>query len=94
MIEFLDPRPPSAVTIDTFVARPVDRHGAPRVIGMLANGFPDSEAFLRHLAAAMHEGGPPTEFRFVTKARPPDALTDEQLALLTTCDSVVAAYGH
>ena len=49
--------------------------------GMLANGFPDSGAFLRALSDRIAEVHPGSKFRHVEKARPPDALTDDQLAL-------------
>lgn len=62
---------------------------------MLANGFPDSGEFLRAVAASIAVLHPGSSFRHVAKVRPPDALTDDQLEVLTgECDVVVAAYGH
>lgn len=63
-------------------------------VGMLANGFPDSEAFVDALAASLCELRPGLAFATVTKARPPDPLDDRQLDVLTGCDAVLAAYGH
>jgi hypothetical protein len=63
--------------------------------GMLANGFPDSGAFLGALSDRIAEVHPGSKFRHVEKARPPDALTADQLQVLTgECDLVIAAYGH
>jgi hypothetical protein len=62
---------------------------------MLANGFPDSGAFLHALAASIAVLHPGSRFRFLEKSRPPDTLNDDQLQVLTgECDVVVAAYGH
>jgi hypothetical protein len=93
-IEFLDPRPPTRTTVDAFVDRSPHRQGAAMTVGLLANGFPDSAAFLARLADALGDLATGFTWRAVTKARPPDALSDAQLAELTACDAVVAAYGH
>jgi hypothetical protein len=93
-IAFIDPRPPTRLAVDPFVPRPHDRDGGARTIGLLANGFPDSAAFLTHLAAALDDVHTEFTWHAVTKARPPDPLTDDQLAALTRCDAVIAAYGH
>ncbi len=93
-IEFIDPRPPTRIAVDTFVARGRDRDGGTPTVGLLANGFPDSAVFLTHLAAALDDMGTGVAWHAVTKARPPDPLTDDQLRALTACDAVIAAYGH
>jgi hypothetical protein len=94
-VTFLDPRPP--ISVAASVAAPAAFTGpAGRArFGLLANGFPDSGAFLHELAASIGVLHPGSSFRFVEKARPPDALSDDQLQVLTgECDLVVAAYGH
>ena len=93
-VEFVDPRPPTMAGTHAFVPVMRPRSGDTLTIGLLANGFPDSEAFLACLAAELVEIGPTLEWQVVTKARPPDPLTDAQLATLAACDAVVAAYGH
>jgi hypothetical protein len=92
---FYDPRPPIAgaasVAEPGAFAGPANRAR----FGLLANGFPDSGAFLRALEASIAAMHPGSRFRHVEKARPPDALTTEQLGVLTgECDVVIAAYGH
>jgi hypothetical protein len=61
---------------------------------LLANGFPDSVAFLDALAAGLSSLRPDLTFVAVAKARPPDPLDDGQVDALTACDAVIAAYGH
>ena len=92
---FLDPRPDIAPAAAVAGPAPFAGPAGQATFGMLANGFPDSGAFLRAVAASIAELHPGSSFRHVEKARPPDALTDDQLEVLTsTCDLVIAAYGH
>ena len=95
-IEFVDPRPPRAeFDAAREVPRRVPRGDGPPVIGMLANGFPDSERFLGHVAVAIREGClPHAEFKAITKSSPPVPLTPAQFETLASCDGVIAAYGH
>jgi len=94
-LSFLDPRPPVADASQTFahlVRRTIPR--AP-TIGLLANGFPDSAQFLDAVAQRVAAAIEDVTFERVAKISPPTPLTDAQLALLTTtCDAVIAAYGH
>lgn len=96
-LEYLDPRP---AVVDTgrrydltfdIGSRPASP--TPR-IGLLANGFPDSAAFLDGVAATLREHHGDIDVESVEKASPPVALTDEQRARLARCDAVIAAYGH
>jgi hypothetical protein len=91
---FYDPRPP--IFEMAAVAGPVPFGGTAEQarFGMLANGFPDSGAFLRAVSSSITAFHPGARFRHVEKARPPDALTEEQLGDLGDCDVVIAAYGH
>ena len=92
-IRFHDPRPPTAATVDAYK---VDGHGdrAP-VIGLLANGFPDSMTFLDALSVELALRVPGVTFARVEKPSPPTPLTAEQHRMLTEdCVAVVAAYGH
>jgi hypothetical protein len=94
-VTFMDPRPP--VGVDATVASPRARRASPdgAVFGLLANGFPDSAAFLEEVAASTARSFPSAAFVPVEKERPHDPLTDEQVKMLTTeCDAVIAAYGH
>jgi hypothetical protein len=94
-VTFMDPRPPVGVgaAVVTPRARTASPNGA--VFGLLANGFPDSAAFLTAVAASTERHFPSVAFRSVEKARPHDPLTEQQMKVLTTeCDLVIAGYGH
>jgi hypothetical protein len=94
-VTFMDPRPP--VGVGAKVAAPPTRTASPNgaVFGLLANGIPDSAAFLAAVAASTERHFPSAAFRSLEKARPHDRLTEQQLHVLTTeCDLVIAAYGH
>ncbi len=92
-IRFFDPRPPTPESRDSYAVE-VPR-GQARRIGLLANGFPDSMAFLDAVARALASAAPDTRFVRVEKMSPPTPLTAEQVRMLTDdCDGVIAAYGH
>ena len=94
-VSFVDPRSPvdgALRSFDDLALRPIPLRPT---IGLLANGFPDSAAFLDALSVelAAHLDG--VSFEPVTKVSPPTPLTEAQLTLLATkCDVVIAAYGH
>ena len=94
-VSFLDPRPPIAESAQKF--EDLDLRTIPRapIIGLLANGFPDSVQFLDAVARRLSTMIGNVTFERVVKVSPPTPLTAAQLALLTTtCDAVIAAYGH
>ena len=94
-VSFLDPRPPIAEAVQAYAGlhlRPIPRSPT---IGLLANGFPGSDQFLEAVAVSISATVAGAAFSRVTKVSPPTPLTEAQLTLLTTtCDAVVAAYGH
>jgi hypothetical protein len=94
-VSFLDPRPPiveAAHSVERLRFRSIPRTPT---IGLLANGFPDSAHFLNAVAQQISARMNGVTFERVTKVSPPTPLTESQLKLLTTtCDAVVAAYGH
>ena len=64
-------------------------------LGLLANGFPDSEAFLSALGTALREQAPGIELKPFNKGNATIAAGAELLAAVTSeCSAVVAAYGH
>jgi hypothetical protein len=94
-ITFMDPRPPVAGSATEPVPRLWSGDANDAVFGLLANGFPDSGAFLAAVGASVARRFPAATFRPVEKTRPHEALTAEQLQVLTAeCDLVIAAYGH
>jgi hypothetical protein len=93
-VSFVDPRSPvdgALRSFDELALRPIPSRPT---IGLLANGFPDSAAFLDALATEIATVIDGVSFERVTKVSPPTPLTDAQLTRLSTCDAVIAAYGH
>ena len=64
-------------------------------IGLMANGFPDSVAFLDALEVALVAHHPKLRIHRYNKGNAsisaPDALMDE---IANQCDGLIAAYGH
>jgi hypothetical protein len=94
-VSFLDPRPPIAEAAQSFAGLRLRTIPRSPTIGLLANGFPDSARFLDVVAQRVVAVIADVTFERVVKVSPPTPLTAQQLALLTTtCDAVIAAYGH
>jgi hypothetical protein len=94
-VSFLDPRPPIVEGEQSFERLPLRTIPHSPTVGLLANGFPDSAQFLDAVAQQISARVDGVTFERVTKVSPPTPLTAAQLTLLTTtCDAVVAAYGH
>ena len=94
MIEFHNPEAASAVEPAPYdLALPV--RGKTVDIGLLANGFPDSESFLTHLAEALQKLEPGIRFNSFNKGNPTIPAGDDLLNdVKTGCAGVIAAYGH
>ena len=64
-------------------------------VGLLANGFPDSEAFLDAVAVSLNERYPYLVIERFNKGNAsitaPDSLMDD---IASRCDALIAAYGH
>ena len=64
-------------------------------IGFLANGFPDSENFLKELEGVMQELEPGIQVHSYNKGNASIPAPDDMLGQIKTeCNAVVAAYGH
>jgi hypothetical protein len=96
MIEFLDPHSPPEQPVQHYalgLGTMLD-DGAPR-IGLLANGFADSDAFLDAVQTSLAPRVPNATFVRARKPTPTVVLSDEMFAdLVQRCDAVVSAYGH
>ena len=95
MIEFHNPQGERAVPADPYTLG-IDLAANPSsVVGLLANGFPDSENFLRHVGLELERLIDGIEVRVWNKGNAsiaaPDSMLDE---IQAHCDAVVAAYGH
>ena len=64
-------------------------------IAFLANGFPDSENFLREVAYAMQAIEPAIKIVDYNKGNPTFPANDDMLENINNhCSAAVAAYGH
>lgn len=94
MITFLDPRSEPGAAIEPYDLR-VDVESAPSTIGLVANGFPDSEEFLDQVEKALAVAVPHASFRRFNKHNASSMISDEMLnEVVGDCQAVVAAYGH
>lgn len=94
MIEFLDPRSEPSAPIEPYTPR-VDPQEAPLSIGLLANGFPDSVAFLIQIEEALRNRLPDATFHHWNKGDASIVVSNQMLGEISReCQAVVAAYGH
>ncbi len=97
MITFLDPRSEPSAPPTPYAARWVGPSEGQNIrIGLFANGFPDSVAFLEQVQLALVDALPEgTEFVFRNKGNASAVATPEQVhELASQVHAVVAAYGH
>ena len=93
MIRFHDPRAAPGAELRpyelTFNAEPET------TIGLLANGFPDSERFLDCVAEVLEEQRPGLRIKRYNKGNASILASDQVLDGITAeCKAVVTAYGH
>ena len=94
MITFLDPRAEPGAPVESY-ALSVDALATPITIGLVANGFPDSEEFLDQVEKALAIEAPSASFRRWNKRNASAVISDEMLdEVVQDCNAVVAAYGH
>jgi hypothetical protein len=93
-VHFLDPRAEPGLPVDPYVLS-VDVTSGAIDIGLLANGFPDSVAFLDQVQSALSEALPAARFHRYDKGNASIAAPEDMLAqIVADCSAVVAAYGH
>lgn len=90
---FVDPRGvPGAAALPYELQAPLEPG---TVIGLMANGFPDSVAFLNHIAEALEPRLPGVEFARYDKGNASRLADEDMLAdVAENCSAVIAAYGH
>jgi hypothetical protein len=94
MIEFLDPRAEPSSPVEPYTLS-ADVTRSPLTIGLLANGFPDSVAFLRQVETALSDRLPHATFHHFDKGDASSVVSDAMLdSIVSECRAVVAAYGH
>ena len=95
MIEFHNPQGERAVPADPYTLGIDLAANPPSVVGLLANGFPDSENFLRHVGTELERLIDGIEVRVWNKGNASIAAPDNMLdEIQAQCDAVIAAYGH
>ncbi len=97
VIRFLNPRASTAVELEPYGLardiRPDDGSGV--TVGLLANGFPDSELFLKKVANALENHLPNVKTRLWNKGNAGVPASEAMLAEVTSsCQVAIAAYGH
>jgi hypothetical protein len=97
-IRFLDPRAQPSAPISPYEAKldwPL-ADNQPLSIGLLANGFPDSDTFLETVEIALRSALPKdTMFSFTNKGNASAPATKEMVAAIAAnTHAVVTAYGH
>jgi hypothetical protein len=92
-MEFLDPRGEPVAPIEAYCGRA--ELAAGEIVGLFANGFPDSVAFLEHVGAALTRAVPGLETKLWNKGNASALASQQHLGeIQAECTAVVAAYGH
>jgi hypothetical protein len=96
MLEFLDPHAEPGTEAHAYSLGLGDALESRAVrIGLLANGFADSETFLVEVGRALGRRLPHAEFVHAAKPNPSLLVSDDVFdSLRARCDAVVGAYGH
>ena len=97
MVEFLDPRGRVATAVEAYELTYDVRanEGAGVTVGLLANGFPDSELFLNKIAAVLKKRLPNIKTKLWNKGNAGVPASEEMLSDITAdCQVAIAAYGH
>jgi hypothetical protein len=92
-MEFHDPRGVSKRPVEPYtMSAPLEPGDT---VALFANGFPDSVAFLEHVAQALTLELPGVRFLHLNKGNASALASDEHLSTIAdSCAAVVAAYGH
>ena len=94
MIEFVDPRAEPGAPVEPYELS-IDPVATSVTIGLVANGFPDSEAFLDQVEKALAVALPQASFRRWNKRNASAMISDAMLDdVVAESSAVVGAYGH
>ena len=97
VVKYLNPRASTAIEIETYdLAHDIrENDGSGVTVGLLANGFPDSELFLTKVASVLESRLPNLETRLWNKGNAGVPASREMLEEVTSsCHVAIAAYGH
>jgi len=97
MIKFIDPRGSVATEIEPY-ALSMDiraQKGLGVTVALLANGFPDSELFIRKIGKALEKRLPDIRTLVWNKGNAGVEVSDEMVQeIVSDCQVAIAAYGH
>ena len=94
MIDYLDPRAESSIAVEPY-ALGVDLEARGGTVAYLANGFPDSERFLKAIADAIARRMPALGAAHWNKRNASITASDDMLDEIEgQCQAAIAAYGH
>lgn len=96
-MKFLDPRGSIATEMEPYELSKNLRtnNGAGITVALLANGFPDSEVFIRKVGDAIHKRLPQIKTLVWNKGNAGVEANDEIVKeILVNCQVAIAAYGH
>jgi hypothetical protein len=94
-VTVLDPRAQPTAAVEPYSARLAAADDNTLVIGLLANGFPDSEPFMKAVGVALQASVPRIETRFVNKGNASSPATAALVqSMAAEVHAVVTAYGH
>ena len=92
-VQFHDPRAEPITPVAPYTLQ--NELDGPVVIGLLANGFPDSVNFLNQVGDVLAERLPEASFKRYDKGDASSIVSGTMLDnIVQECDVVVAAYGH
>lgn len=95
MIEFHDPRARTAVEAEPYDHRIKVGSGGTMTVGLLANGFPDSEEFLRAIGSELANRHPGLQIRRYNKGNATAPASEDLIRVISSeCQAAIAAYGH
>ena len=97
MLKFVDPRGNDATVIEPYTLSKDLKSGesSATTVALLANGFPDSENFLRAVGEALKKRLPDVKTKVWNKGNAGIEANDEIVAeIVADCQVAIAAYGH
>ncbi len=95
MIEFHNPEAETAIENTDYALKLKVTGSNHTTLGLLANGFPDSERFLEHIANLIQVREPGVTFKYFNKGNASIPASPEILdEIVETCQGVITAYGH
>jgi hypothetical protein len=93
-IRFHDPRGAVGTLVEPYLLEADWSSGSP-AIGLLANGFPDSVAFLTEIQDVLADRLPAAKTRLWNKGDASSVASDELLSIIADeVQAVITAYGH